>query len=577
MKKTIFLLISLILLPLSLLGWFSVQLESHQQALIQLQFSALAESKLKSIDQQFQNHFRRLEHAIDQQSDLLINIKTQQYDLNKITQLKGGSPYLEHVFLISPDGDTIYPSRTTASQRELSFLDQTVSLRQNDHLFNLEPEESKPLTPVGRQPSLDAFSSRLKSLPSEEKLTLSRAPQSYQPESSNAPASEEIREQESVFFQSSGWIAWFNNTDLHQIYWRRGADGSTIGFVLNRSRLLSDLINLLPDSPYAAKTDPSDNMLISLINNRSETLYAWGSEQNTDNPPVSNTLLSHPLGSWKLEYFAPPLASGAKWFEKLIILGITFLALIIMGWLIYREQTRSTRLAEQRVNFVNQVSHELKTPLTNVRLYAELLSGKVDERDSTEFRYITVINNESQRLTRLIDNVLTFSRLGKNRSSLNYSHAHLCDVVSHTVEVFTPSLQQKGLSVTIDNLCQSDVYIDEHCIEQILNNLLSNCEKYAPESGEIVIRCWEESQYSYIQVTDNGPGIPSDLSEAIFEPFYRASNRLTDGISGTGIGLSIARELAQKHGGNLSLENTSTGACFLLQLYTPHEDKGVLS
>ena len=165
----------------------------------------------------------------------------------------------------------------------------------------------------------------------------------------------------------SGWIAWYNNTQLQHIYWQSTADNEVIGFAINSARLLSDLINLLPDQTEVNSNEQLTNAGIYLKNSRGDISYEWGNiELTPDNlKPLKTINLSHPLGSWRLEYISPSLSpTQDRWLEKLLVILVTLTALSLLGWMIYREQTRESRLARQRVNFVNQVSHELKTPLT---------------------------------------------------------------------------------------------------------------------------------------------------------------------------------------------------------------------
>ena len=121
------------------------------------------------------------------------------------------------------------------------------------------------------------------------------------------------------------------------------------------------------------------------------------------------------------------------------------MALSALGWLVYREQTRESRLALQRVNFVNQVSHELKTPLTNVRMYTEMLENQLDDEQVKQKRYLNIINNESKRLTRLIDNVLSFSKLERDSLDLNLQMGTVQECINNTLEAFAPAFAQRGI------------------------------------------------------------------------------------------------------------------------------------
>ncbi|EAR60486.1 sensor histidine kinase [Neptuniibacter caesariensis] len=580
MKKTLLLLICLIVLPLVFLTWYSVRLEDQQQALLKHQITGLIETQLSEIDQQFQTHFLRLESALNEEARKLEQAKDPSYQLASFRSLIQSSPYVEHLFLIDGDGTTLYPQASSNSRSEQSFLSSTLSLRQNNALFtnNTDTSEILPSPPIAVTNSATPFSAKLRAPAEQQELQISQrsafadyaAPTaeiaaSPTPDSSNAS----LTAHNNTPVQS-GWIAWYNNSRLQHIYWRKDANGNTLGFSLNNARLLSDLINLLPDEQQSKIEANLRNVSLRMINSRGETSYEWGgSDASLQLKPIKTMPLSHPLGSWKLEYRSPGLSQPTSdWLSKVLILITISLSLVTLAWIIYREQSRAARLAEQRVNFVNQVSHELKTPLTNVRMYAEMLEKRIDPQDSKLHRYISVIDNESQRLTRLIENVLSFSRMERSESKLDLQPGKIGDTIHKVVEAFKPSFDQHGIDVKLKDNGQQTVFFDHSCLEQVINNLLSNCEKYASDSQTIEIKYWRALPYSYIEVSDQGPGIPDELRNKIFVPFYRISNKLTDGVSGTGIGLSISKQIAQQHGGDLYLCPSESGACFQLKIKT---------
>ncbi|MEZ4473645.1 MAG: HAMP domain-containing sensor histidine kinase [bacterium] len=272
-----------------------------------------------------------------------------------------------------------------------------------------------------------------------------------------------------------------------------------------------------------------------------------------------------PLAAWRLawtgsvpvpEGVAPGLLAG--------LLGIG-LALTGLAVWFYRESTRALREAARRVTFVNQVSHELKTPLTNIRMYAELLADELDDEDERAARHVGIIAGESQRLSRLIGNILTFARKQRETLSLRPTSAVVDEVVRDAIEGFGPSLERCGVAVAFTAGAGRTVRIDADALGQILGNLLSNVEKYA-HGGPVRIASRQTETETFITVHDSGPGIPRGDRQRVFEPFERLSDALEEGVSGTGIGLGIARDLARLHGGDLALVPTERGACFELVL-----------
>src|SRR5579862_665457 len=405
---------------------------------------------------------------------------------------------------------------------------------------------------------------------------------------------------------AQGWYTWYWDNGINLIFWRRMASGHIVGVELDRSRMLADIIARLPN------TVPGDAALsgggIELLGSDGVPLYQWGEFRHAEKESARAELaVAQPLSSWHLNYFLPTaeLDSALKSGRRFSFYG-TFAAmgLVLLGlaFYFYRELSRQMREAAQRVNFVNRVSHELKTPLTNIRLYAELLEERLPgdpsppaplpqgergdqlalipqaERaadalnDSTARRYLNVIVTESQRLSRLIGNVLLFGRRRKQPYVLHPSAGVIDDCVAATLEQFRPAFEFKGIEIRHVRGAQAAAHFDSDAVGQILGNLFSNVEKYAASGRWMEVATSQRDGVTEILVSDKGSGIPAKHRAKIFEPFYRISNALSDGVAGTGIGLTIARDLARLHGGELFVVPPSggtLGAHFKLTLKTP--------
>jgi len=232
----------------------------------------------------------------------------------------------------------------------------------------------------------------------------------------------------------------------------------------------------------------------------------------------------------------------------------------------YRESARALRDAAQRVSFVNQVSHELKTPLTNVRLYAELLEEHLPDDDPVARRRLEVLLGECRRLSRLITNVLTFARAGQRAAAPSAPDpVSVDDVVRDLVEQFAPAFQARGVRVAFEAGAPRAVGADADAVAQIVGNLFGNVEKYAP-CAPLAVRTQQEPGRLRITVHDGGPGIPAAARERVFEPFVRLGGEGLEAVPGTGIGLGIARDLARAHGGDLRIVPAERGACFEVTL-----------
>ncbi len=271
--------------------------------------------------------------------------------------------------------------------------------------------------------------------------------------------------------------------------------------------------------------------------------------------------MSYPLSSWTLEYAGTSPSAAAAGFGLLLLLGSLGLVLIGLALYLYREQTRELREAARKVEFVSQVSHELKTPLTNIRMYAELLDEQLEDAPQQR-NYLGIIISESQRLGRLIGNVLNFSRT----PALHVSEVEIDALVRQTLDHFLPGFRSRGLEVHTDLQAGISIHSDADMLEQILNNLLSNVEKYAASGGAVDVATRVADGQLLVSVRDHGAGIPAAERRKIFEPFYRIDNSLTEGVSGTGIGLTIARQQAGRLGGELLVSDARPGARFTLKL-----------
>jgi signal transduction histidine kinase len=241
------------------------------------------------------------------------------------------------------------------------------------------------------------------------------------------------------------------------------------------------------------------------------------------------------------------------------------LALALLAAYFWREHTRELREAAQRVTFVNQVSHELKTPLTNIRIYAEMMEDGLDDKDAEGRRRVGVIVQESRRLGRMISNILTFSRKERNGLRIRKTAGVVDEIVAGTIDNFRPALDARKITIAFEGDAKQKYAFDADALEQIVGNLINNVEKYAP-GCELTISTRQTDGRVTITIADTGPGIPPGERAKIFRPFHRVSDRLTDGVAGTGIGLSIARDLARLHGGDLILKSGDGGATFVLTM-----------
>jgi len=223
-------------------------------------------------------------------------------------------------------------------------------------------------------------------------------------------------------------------------------------------------------------------------------------------------------------------------------------------------------LNEQKQQFLRHVSHELKTPLTAIREATELLNDGIGGALSAQQAEITrILRDNSIRLQKMIENLLNYTRMESIQPKLSLHRVNLPDLINKVIHAHELTILNKKLVIeTIYNLVE--INADEEKLTIILDNLISNAIKYTPDLGHIRIRTDEEKNRSFIEVVDNGPGLEKADQEKLFDPFYRGTTVHKSLISGSGLGLTIAKDLVETHGGSIELAPTRQGAHFIVSL-----------
>ncbi len=245
-------------------------------------------------------------------------------------------------------------------------------------------------------------------------------------------------------------------------------------------------------------------------------------------------------------------------FKKSLALSLFVLSLLIFGIVLtLRATAREMRLAEAKSTFVSNVSHELKTPLALIRLFAETLElGRVRSSDKAR-EYYRIISNESRRLTQLINNILDFSRIEAGRKEYQFETTNVADVVREVVETYQYPLENAGFEiVTYIEPDLPAVRIDRDAMSQAVLNLVNNAVKYSDEVKHIDIRVRSRGSSVAVEVADKGIGIPGAEQEKIFEKFYRISTGLVHDRKGSGLGLALVRHIVKAHSGEIVVDST---------------------
>jgi two-component system phosphate regulon sensor histidine kinase PhoR len=255
-----------------------------------------------------------------------------------------------------------------------------------------------------------------------------------------------------------------------------------------------------------------------------------------------------------------------RFYDALIYNSILLLTLLIGAFIIFRNIRKEVQLAQMKSDFVSNVSHELRTPLALIRMYAETLEmGRVPDAEKRE-EYYKTINKESERLTRLINNILSFSRIESGRKEYNFQETDLNSIIQETVDVYSYHVKSKGFDLRVeltDNL--PAIYADAEAITECIINLMDNAVKFSEEEKFIKISSGKIADHVYVDIVDKGIGISQKDLQHIFDKFYRVSSGMVHNTKGSGLGLTLVQHIVKAHSGEIKVEsNPGKGTSFRL-------------
>ncbi len=453
------------------------------------------------------------------------------------------NPLVRNVFIYHRKKGLLYPERTlAATKEERQFIQRFLPLFSGklDFEFNTSRKETQQVSP--------------KATPRSELYALSR--------------------ESSQLTVASGWIPWFSENQLYILGWVTPAKGDLVyGIELEVMTLLSRL---------AAEFSPlgQPHTAYVLVNGSGAVLLQSG-EIIDEQAPLDKLEVSSRLPHWRLcVYTDTATVTDATGFMALALmaLGLLLISIITGGILITRLTLSKIQDARRKTSFVASVSHELKTPLTSIRMYSELLQSRRIHDPDKQAQYLNVIVAESGRLTRLINNVLDFGRLEQGRKTYRPERFDLIDCLDTLISAHAIRLKQAGFEI-IKTFPQTTISIetDRDALEQAILNIMDNALKYADSGQFIHFIVKRDTKAITLAIQDDGPGIPAGAHELIFNKFYRADTSLTASKPGSGLGLSIARQMLRDLGGDLystppDIEQTdapikpNTGANFIIRI-----------
>jgi two-component system sensor histidine kinase VicK len=224
--------------------------------------------------------------------------------------------------------------------------------------------------------------------------------------------------------------------------------------------------------------------------------------------------------------------------------------------IVFKNITEQYKIDKLQKEFVANVSHELKTPITTIKSYTEtLLDGALEERQIAE-DFLTVINSESDRMARLVSDLLRLSRMDYSKTKWKKENISLSDMVGQVLKKLQIQIKNKNIHLQLSQIPEDmHILFDRDGFEQILLNIAGNAVKYTPENGNVYISAYRENKNIVVSIKDDGIGIPLEDQSRVFERFYRVDKARTRDMGGTGLGLSIAKQIADAHDSTIAVRS----------------------
>lgn len=517
-KKYAIMYIMLLVVPAVFIGVMAVRWLRYEEERLR----TLAEAALEEQAAVLASHLDLLLHDMtDAVLNELAGISGDAFD--EMRRWRDDHPLVRQVFAWHPDEGLLLPGVRWANAEEQSFMLRYDAFFSGRRVWPAQPaaEES-----VDDQSSIYTVQRARQEV---ARRAVGRAP---------AAMAQEIQR---------GWLPWFWERDAHLLGWMHSAGGGIV-----RGVELELLAACARFHPFFVDNDRRAADFALYDHNEEIVMQTAGYERLQAHGEPVRVAVSALLPHWQIGAVAAGAPVISLVWVSWLLLAILLVAILAGGGLLAWQGYRDYHDAMRKTTFVSNVSHELKTPLTTIRMYAEMLREKRINDERKRESYLAVIADESMRLTRLVNNVLDFSRLEQRRRQYRRENIELAAFLRQVAAMHTDRMRASGIELkTISSPLEVIVCSDRDALEQTLLNLLDNAAKYAASGGEVELvlvdggNCWN------IEVADRGPGVPDGHEERIFGSFYRVDDSLTARYPGTGLGLSIGRRLMRELGGDL--------------------------
>jgi signal transduction histidine kinase len=633
MKKVALVFVLAVLAPSLVLAWLAVRSLRDQQFICERQQSLIYQGVADSLAKEVEQFLTDRQHEFGSQVEsLLAGRKPLELAPFFAEEIKTNWPLAEVGFVVTLNGSLLSPSAATCAaypEARLFTVNNNTFLANRESaqvywnpkaLFNTVPAQAQQSQYLNASPDTVSVSARkdaenaLVKDSGVQRATPAQVPANAAPQAKDpywsksssslkgqarsvmperyfqaitageenlsklAPAETEFRQL--IGELNEGTLARFVDNKLSVLLWHRcpGDQNLIFGAQLSLRQLVAGLTVLMQ------QFDPSlrEDVCIAVLDDKARpaSVSLDGFRANWKRPFVA-TEIGEELPHWEAAvYLRDPdsvtrSATAAKWTIGLLVC-VLVIAIGVGSWLIVTDMNRQLALARQKTDFVSNVSHELKTPLTSIRMFAELLAeGRVSDA-ARQRSYLVIITAETARLTRLINTVLDFARIERGEMKYHFQKCDLSEVVREIAGTCRPHLESQGFRFEY-RAPEEQIWVngDRDALAQVLMNLLSNAEKYSDSRKEIVLEFRTEPKplpHAEVKVMDRGLGVPKGCEEKIFEKFYRAHDSLSSGIQGSGLGLTLARQIARAHGGEITYEpREGGGSCFSLRLPLIHD------
>lgn len=609
------LLLILVLVPGLLLGGIALRAANREEAYIEKQLETALLAEVTPVAEQVNDLLERVEAELDE--SVRGNLRADDIDLADWARQ---TPLVGVPFLFQPGRGFVEPVQASPglSPQQADFLElnldffqdrKAIELYQNiateyakraalDSRFRQaagEKDQSADDTVLVQEEMAERRNQALSEFESNPRLQkqlydqavqegkiasrrLSKGKSALEP-AADAPIPTQLVTESRRFSQivaggSHGLIPRLVDERLMLLYWRRldpdsGPENRIVGCAVNERVLRTRLIDLLPVSLTPAR-------ILVLLDHAGRPLVKPEAAGERDwHAPFVARELAGSLPRWEVAaYLTDPNIISARARTQSLTIGLLVALLtaviLIGGLMVARILNDELRLAEQKTTFVANVSHELKTPLTSIRLFAEMLRDGRQADPEKQRGYLGIMVSETERLTRLINNVLDFSRQGRGGRTYSRRRIDLSLLCREIVETQGVRLRHEGFAVELE--CPPEpawVEADAEAIKQALLNLISNAEKYSTEEKWIRVALRAEGGEFVVGVADHGLGVRPGDAGRIFDEFFRADDSLTASVRGTGLGLTLSRHIARDHGGDIRyLPHRPRGSLFELRLPT---------